>query len=94
MLLFADCHLHPLYLCFMGYVVATCLIISATINSSNPALGEVVPSDLEGPTASEESNCAATWDLVSAAASQPPPASSNINTSAPEALFHLLDKIL
>jgi hypothetical protein len=31
---------------------------------------------------------------VAAAASQPPPASGNVNASAPEALFHLLDKIL
>jgi hypothetical protein len=51
-------------------------------------------SDLAGPTASEESIRAATWDLVSVAASQPPSASSNVNTSAPEALFHLLDKTL
>ena len=78
----------------MSYVVPTCVIISATINSNNAALGEVVPSDLVGPTASEESIRAATWDLVSTAASQPPSASSNVNASAPEALFHLLDKTL
>jgi hypothetical protein len=77
----------------VGYVVATCLIISATINSNSAALGEVVSSDLEGPTASEESIRAAMWDLVAAAASQPPPTSGNV-ASAPEALFHLLDKTL
>jgi hypothetical protein len=37
---------------------------------------------------------AATWDQVAAAAIQPPPASGNVNASAPEALFHLLDKTL
>jgi hypothetical protein len=78
----------------MSYVVPACLIISATINCNNAALGEVVPSDFAGPTASEESFRAATWDLVFAAASQPPSASSNVNASALEALFHLLDKTL
>jgi hypothetical protein len=31
---------------------------------------------------------------VAAAATQPPPASGNVNASAPKALFHLLDKTL
>jgi hypothetical protein len=48
----------------MGYVVATCLIISATINSNSAALGEVVPSDLEGPAASEECIRAATLACI------------------------------
>jgi hypothetical protein len=34
------------------------------------------------------------WDLLAAVATQPPPASGNVNVSAPEALFHLLDKTL
>ncbi len=48
----------------MGYVVATCLIISATIHGNSATLEEDVPAgDHEGPTAAGESIRAATWDI-------------------------------
>jgi hypothetical protein len=36
---------------------------------------------------------AASWDQVAAAANQPPPAPGDVNGSAPDTLFHLLDKL-
>ena len=68
-------------------------ILSAT-NNSNSTAEDDTPGDREGITADDESIRAAAWDQVAAVAVQPPPATGDVNPSAPEALFHLLDKAL
>jgi hypothetical protein len=66
----------------------------STTNNSNSTAGENTPGDCEGTTAAEESTQAAAWDQVADAAVQQPHATGDVNPSAPEALFHLLDKTL
>ena len=69
-------------------------ILSATNNSSTTAENDA-PGDCEGTAAAaEESIRAAAWGQVAAAAVQAPPATGDVNPSAPESLFHLLDKTL
>ena len=68
-------------------------ILSATNNSSSTAEDDA-PGDCEGTAAAEESIRAAAWGQVAAAAVQAPPAAGDVNPSAPESLFQLLDKTL
>ena len=71
------------------------LSFSATsTNSNNCTAEEDAPGDCEGTAAAEESIRAAAWGQVAAAAVQAPPAAGDVNPSAPESLFHLLDKTL